>query len=72
MTRKQSLISCCAILLKKMPIETLLERTLQLILSIPWLALKKQGCIFLVEDDSKMLTMKAQSRLAEPIKKANS
>lgn len=56
--------------LEDMPIETLLERTLQLILSIPWLALKKQGCIFLVEDDSKMLTMKAQSRLAEPIKKA--
>ncbi len=56
--------------LEDMPIETLLERTLQLILSIPWLALKKQGCIFLVEDDSKMLAMRAQSRLAEPIKKA--
>ena len=56
--------------LEDMPIETLLELTLQLILSIPWLALKKQGCIFLVEDDSKVLTIKAQSRLAEPIKKA--
>lgn len=56
--------------LEDMPVETLLERTLNLILSIPWLALEKQGCIFLVEDDSKMLTMKAQSRLAEPIKKA--
>jgi two-component system NtrC family sensor kinase len=56
--------------LEDMPVETLLEHTLKLILSIPWLALEKQGCIFLVEDDSKMLTMKAQSRLAEPIKKA--
>ena len=56
--------------LEDMPIETLLERTLKLILSIPWLTLKKQGCIFLVEDDSKMLTMKAQSRLARPIKEA--
>jgi two-component system NtrC family sensor kinase len=56
--------------LEDMPIETLLEQTLELILSIPWLALEKQGCIFLIEDDSQTLTMKAQSRLAEPIKEA--
>lgn len=56
--------------LEDMPIEMLLQRTLELILSIPWLALEKQGCIFLVEDDSKTLTMKAQSKLAEPIKEA--
>lgn len=56
--------------LEDMPIETLFEKTLELILSIPWLALEKQGCIFLVEDDSKTLTMKAQSRLAGAIKEA--
>lgn len=56
--------------LEDMGIEELLTRALKLIISIPWLSLKKQGCIFLVENNSETLTMKAQSRLADQIKKA--
>jgi signal transduction histidine kinase/DNA-binding response OmpR family regulator len=56
--------------LEDIGVEELLNRALELILSISWLSLKKQGCIFLVENDSETLTMKAQSRLADQIKKA--
>lgn len=56
--------------LSDMPLEELLQRALDLILSISWLAFESQGSIFLVEDDSEMLVMKAQSGLAEKIKQA--
>jgi len=51
-------------------LEELLRRTLDLILSIPWLTLESMGCIFLVEDEPEVLVMKAQNKLAEPIQKA--
>lgn len=56
--------------LEDVPFEELLRRTLDLILSIPWLTLESRGGIFLVEDEPKVLVMKAQNRLAEPIQKA--
>lgn len=56
--------------LEDVPFEELLRRTLDLILSIPWLTLESRGGIFLVEDEPKVLVMKAQNKLAEPIQKA--
>jgi len=56
--------------LGNMPLEKLLNRTLQLILSIPWLVLQSRGSIFLVEDDPEVLVMKVQNGIAEPLRKA--
>ncbi len=55
--------------LGNMPLEKLLNRTLQLILSIPWLVLQSRGSIFLVEDDPEVLVMKVQNGIAEPLKR---
>ena len=56
--------------LEDLNLEELLQRALDLILSIPWLVFKKQGSIFIVEDDPHTLVMKAQDGLAEPIKES--
>jgi signal transduction histidine kinase/CheY-like chemotaxis protein len=53
--------------LEDMSLDELLKLALDLILSIPWLAFKKQGSIFLVEDDPHTLVMKAHDGLAQPI-----
>ncbi|MEW6738724.1 MAG: GAF domain-containing protein [Nitrospirota bacterium] len=49
-------------------LEEFLKRALRLILSIPWLAFESKGCIFLAEDDSDFLIMKAQRGLNESLK----
>jgi len=41
------------------PLETMLGQTLDLLFSIPWIALQSKGCIFLVEDEPDVLVMKA-------------
>ena len=56
--------------LEEISLEEILKRALALILSISWLAFESQGSMFLVENDSIRLVMKAQSGLPEPIKKA--
>jgi signal transduction histidine kinase len=56
--------------LKKMPLEDILNRSLEQILNISWLALESCGSIFCVEDDPHKLIMKAQKNLSEPICKA--
>lgn len=53
--------------LEDIPLEEILKRALDIILSIPWLAFEKRGCIFLVEDASEVLVMKAQSNLSNEI-----
>ena len=55
--------------LEDIPFEELLKRALDIILSIPWLAIESKGSIFLVEDESEVLVMKYQSGLDEPIQK---
>lgn len=55
--------------LEDISLEELLNRTLDLILSIPWLAFASTGAIFLVEDEPGILVMKAQSGLPEEIYK---
>jgi PAS domain S-box-containing protein len=51
-------------------LEDQLERVLNHILSIPWLALESRGGIFLVEDEPEVLVMKAQRGLATPLQTA--
>ncbi|MBU2560129.1 PAS domain S-box protein [archaeon] len=53
--------------LEQVPLTQQLERVLDLMLSIPWLVLEKKGCIFLVEDDPKVLVLKAQRGLHEAL-----
>jgi len=50
-------------------IKPLLQEILETILSAPIFKIKPQGAIFLVEENSGILTMKAQQNLAAPIKK---
>lgn len=56
--------------LEDINLEEILRRTLNLILSLPWLAFESKGAIFLVEDNPEVLVMKAQDRLSETIQKA--
>jgi diguanylate cyclase (GGDEF)-like protein/PAS domain S-box-containing protein len=51
------------------PLEEILQKSLNMILSIPWMAFELIGSISLVEDDADVLVMKAQSNLHEPIAK---
>ena len=51
--------------LEDIPLKEILKRTIDLILSIPWLALNEKGSIFLVEEKSKALVMKSQRNLSK-------
>jgi serine phosphatase RsbU (regulator of sigma subunit)/PAS domain-containing protein len=49
--------------LKSASREELLAKTLELIISIPWLKLESKGCVFLVSEERKALKMVAQRGL---------
>ncbi|HYA85915.1 MAG TPA: PAS domain S-box protein, partial [Nitrospirota bacterium] len=55
--------------LEKVPLEDILNRALDLVLSIPWLVSQSRGAIFLVENDTGFLVLKAQKNLDERIQK---
>ncbi len=59
--------SILRISMEPISLEEQLKRTLNLILSIPWLSLQSKGCIFLIEEDLDVLVMKTQRGLAEPL-----
>lgn len=63
--RIQSAISLLLrISLEPIPLQEQLDRTLELLLSIPWIALESKGCIFLVdEEDPQTLVIQAQRGL---------
>ncbi|MFC2059550.1 ATP-binding protein [Chloroflexota bacterium] len=67
---QQVLNSLLHLALEDISLEGILRKALELILSIPWLALESRGAIFLVEDDPEVLVMKAQNKLAKPIREA--
>ncbi len=67
---QQVLNSLLHLSLQDISLEGILGKALELILSIPWLALESRGAIFLVEDDPEVLVMKAQNKLAKPIQEA--
>ncbi|MBM3174904.1 MAG: PAS domain S-box protein, partial [Chloroflexi bacterium] len=51
-------------------IDELLRRVLDLLLSIPWLSVESRGAIFLAEDDSGVLLMKAQRGLSKSLQES--
>jgi PAS domain S-box-containing protein len=53
--------------LENISLEEMLERSIDSIVSIRWLALESKGAILLVEDDPEVLVMKAQRGLAQPL-----
>jgi PAS domain S-box-containing protein len=58
------------LLLEDIPLDELLERAIEIILSISWLTIKSMGCIYIVEDDPEVLVMKAKNEFDEARKKA--
>lgn len=50
--------------LKAATVDEVLKYTLELVLSIPWLSFQSKGSIFLVEDDPRVLVMKAQKGIS--------
>jgi PAS domain S-box-containing protein len=53
--------------LETLSLEEQLERALDIVLSVPWLSVQPRGAIFLKEDDSRVLTLKAHRRLRAPL-----
>ena len=53
--------------LEPMTIEQFLNKTLELLFSVPWLKIKAKGSIFLVENEPNVLQLKAQRDLAKPL-----
>jgi len=47
------------------PIETISEKALENILSIPWLSTHSRGCLLLIDRENNMLVMKASRGLSE-------
>ncbi|MBM4277315.1 MAG: PAS domain S-box protein [Deltaproteobacteria bacterium] len=56
--------------LKDIPLEEILYHSLDLVLSIPWLAFESRGGIFLIGDEPETLVMTVQKGLAAPIREA--
>ena len=55
--------------LERLTLEELLRRTLDLLIASPWISTDPRGCIFLVEEESGLLLMKAQTGLPEALQK---
>ena len=53
--------------LEPLALEEQLERCLDVLLAVPWIALESKGSIFLVEDDPAVLVMKAQRGLSDSL-----
>jgi sigma-B regulation protein RsbU (phosphoserine phosphatase) len=49
--------------LEAIPLEKMLERTLDVLFSVPFVALESKGAVFLTEEDREVLTLKAQRGL---------
>jgi signal transduction histidine kinase/DNA-binding response OmpR family regulator len=52
--------------LDQKPLEIILQKALNVMLSVPWLCSATDGSIFLVEDEPEVLVKKARSNLIEP------
>lgn len=53
--------------LEPLTLDDFLQQTLELILDLPWLAVQNRGAIFVVEDESDTLVMKAHHQLSESL-----
>jgi PAS domain S-box-containing protein len=56
--------------LQNIPLEMILQKALNMILSIPWLAFEAKGSIHLVEGEPAELSMKARYNLPEELEKS--
>src|SRR5262245_38464902 len=56
---QEALNAILRISLEPISLEEQMRRVLALIVKLPWLALEAQGCIFLAEEHSRELVMKA-------------
>ncbi|MBI5639350.1 MAG: GAF domain-containing protein [Nitrospirae bacterium] len=61
--------SLLRISLEDIPLEDILRQALDLILSISWLSVESRGAIFLTDDDTDSLVLKAQKGLSEYLQK---
>lgn len=64
---QRTLSSILQISLLTVPVEEQLERILEVLLTVPWLVPLSMGSIFLVDEDSGMLVMKAHRGMPEAI-----
>jgi PAS domain S-box-containing protein len=55
--------------LENIPFKEMLEKTIDVIVSIPWLSLESKGAIFLVEENPEVLVMKAVRGLSNELQK---
>ncbi|TAN41906.1 MAG: PAS domain S-box protein [Nitrospirae bacterium] len=56
--------------LKNISLDEILQETLDIILSLPWLSVEAKGCIFLLEEGKKTLVMKAMKGLSECVEES--
>jgi putative nucleotidyltransferase with HDIG domain len=52
----------------ELPLQGILEKAVDLILTLPWLVLESAGCIHLVESEPDVLVMKAQKGMEVPVR----
>ena len=64
---QSAIASLLRLSLESLSLEDMLGRTLDILLSLPWIQLESKGAVFLVEDDPQTLVMKAQRGLTEPL-----
>jgi PAS domain S-box-containing protein len=53
--------------LEPVSLDEILHRTLDLLLSIPWIALQSKGAVFVAEENSRTLVMKAHRGFPQPL-----
>lgn len=65
---KQGVINgLLSLALEDLPLDELLQHSLELLTDIPWIGLESKGAIFLVENHSETLVLRAQKGLPEPV-----
>lgn len=67
--RQAILNQLLSLALENISLQDILRRTLDLILSIPWLAFESKGAIFLTEDNSDVLALRIQKELPLELQK---
>lgn len=59
--------SILEISLESLPFDLQLNRILKMMLDIPWLSLESKGCIFIVEENSNVLAIRAHHELSQSL-----
>lgn len=64
---QRAISSVLQLSLEPITLEEILQRTLDLIVSVPWLAVESKGSVFVVEEDPHVLVMKARTGLSKEL-----